>query len=98
MDIDTGTNELLCTVKDGVATVTLNRPEARNAMSPDLTAALRTQLAEVEKEYIVVMGTEDQKFVRSELDKVKKEVLELEEEILWDLIPEAFAAVRAALA
>jgi preprotein translocase subunit SecA len=42
------------------------------------------------------MGTEDQKFVRSELDKVKKEVLELEEEILWDLIPEAFAAVREA--
>jgi enoyl-CoA hydratase/carnithine racemase len=46
MDIDTGTNELLCTVKDGVATVTLNRPEARNAMSPDLTAALRTQIKE----------------------------------------------------
>jgi enoyl-CoA hydratase/carnithine racemase len=46
MDIDTGTNELLCTVKDGVATITLNRPEARNAMSPDLTAALRTQIKE----------------------------------------------------
>ena len=46
MDIDTGTNELLCNVKDGVATITLNRPEARNAMSPDLTAALRTQIKE----------------------------------------------------
>jgi enoyl-CoA hydratase/carnithine racemase len=46
MDIDTGTNELLCNVKDGVATITLNRPEARNAMSPDLTAALRTQIRE----------------------------------------------------
>src|SRR5436190_14447726 len=44
MDIDTGTNELLCVVKDGVATITLNRPEARNAMSPDLTAALRQQI------------------------------------------------------
>ena len=44
MEIDTGTNELLCAVKDGVALITLNRPDARNAMSPDLTAALRTQI------------------------------------------------------
>jgi enoyl-CoA hydratase/carnithine racemase len=44
MDIDTGTNELLCGVRDGVATITLNRPEARNALSPDLTAALRQQI------------------------------------------------------
>src|ERR1700722_2359818 len=44
MTIDTGTNELLCVVKDGVALITLNRPEARNAMSPDLTAALRNQI------------------------------------------------------
>jgi enoyl-CoA hydratase/carnithine racemase len=46
MEIDTGTNELLCSVTDGVALITLNRPEARNAMSPDLTAALRTQIKE----------------------------------------------------
>ena len=46
MKIDTGTNELLCVVRDGVALITLNRPEARNAMSPDLTAALRTQIKE----------------------------------------------------
>jgi enoyl-CoA hydratase/carnithine racemase len=32
--------------EQGVATITLNRPEARNAMSPDLTAALRTQIKE----------------------------------------------------
>ena len=44
MDIDTGTNELLCAVTDGVAVITLNRPDARNALSPDLTAALRTQI------------------------------------------------------
>src|SRR6186997_2929 len=44
MNIDTGTNELLCAVQDGVAIITLNRPEARNAMSPDLTAALRAQI------------------------------------------------------
>ena len=46
MEIDTGTNELLCVVRDGVALITLNRPEARNAMSPDLTPALRTQIKE----------------------------------------------------
>ena len=33
MEIDTGTTELLCAVRDGVALITLNRPEARNAMS-----------------------------------------------------------------
>jgi enoyl-CoA hydratase/carnithine racemase len=39
--IDTGTEQLLCTVRDGVATVTLNRPEARNAFSPAMSTALR---------------------------------------------------------
>lgn len=46
MEIDTGTNELLCIVKEGVALITLNRPEARNAMSDRLTPALRTQIKE----------------------------------------------------
>src|SRR6476469_7819362 len=44
MEIDTGTTELLCSVRDGVALITLNRPEARNAMSPDLTEALSNQI------------------------------------------------------
>ena len=44
MEIDTGTTELLCSVRDGVALITLNRPEARNAMSPALTEALRNQI------------------------------------------------------
>jgi enoyl-CoA hydratase/carnithine racemase len=44
MDIDTGTTELLCSVQGGVALITLNRPEARNAMSPALTEALRNQI------------------------------------------------------
>jgi len=30
--IDTGTNELLCVIRDRVAVITLNRPEAKNAM------------------------------------------------------------------
>ena len=46
MEIDTGTNELLCVVRDGVALITLNRPEARNAMSDRLTPALRSQIKE----------------------------------------------------
>jgi len=44
MEIDTGTNELLCVMREGVALITLNRPEARNAMSDKLTPALRVQI------------------------------------------------------
>jgi enoyl-CoA hydratase/carnithine racemase len=46
MEIDTGTNELLCVVREGVALITLNRPEARNALSDKLTPALRIQIRE----------------------------------------------------
>jgi enoyl-CoA hydratase/carnithine racemase len=46
MEIDTGTTELLCVVRDGVALITLNRPAARNAMSDKLTPALRQQIKE----------------------------------------------------
>ena len=42
--IDTGTDELLCVIRDRVAIITLNRPEARNAMSDNLTPALRTMI------------------------------------------------------
>lgn len=42
--IDTGTDELLCEVRDRVAIITLNRPEARNALSDHLTPALRTMI------------------------------------------------------
>jgi enoyl-CoA hydratase/carnithine racemase len=42
--IETGTDELLCTLRDRVATITLNRPEARNALSDRLTPALRTMI------------------------------------------------------
>lgn len=45
-DIDTGTSQLLCSVRDGVAVITLNRPDARNALSPDLTPALRRMIKE----------------------------------------------------
>src|SRR3954454_25260159 len=42
--IDTGTNELLCQIRDRFAIITLNRPEARNAMSGNLTPALRNMI------------------------------------------------------
>jgi len=42
--IDTGTNELLCAVRDRVAIITLNRPEARNALSDHLSPALRRMI------------------------------------------------------
>jgi enoyl-CoA hydratase/carnithine racemase len=42
--IDTGTDELLCVVRDRVAIITLNRPEVRNALSDTLTPALRSMI------------------------------------------------------
>src|SRR5215475_5423308 len=42
--IDTGTDQLLCAIRDRVAIITLNRPEARNAMSDKLTPALRAMI------------------------------------------------------
>jgi 2-(1,2-epoxy-1,2-dihydrophenyl)acetyl-CoA isomerase len=46
--IDTGTEHLKASLDDGVLTLTLNRPEARNAMSGEMTAALADQLAKAE--------------------------------------------------
>ena len=42
--LDTGTNELLGHLENRVATITLNRPEKRNALSDHLTPALRSML------------------------------------------------------
>jgi enoyl-CoA hydratase/carnithine racemase len=42
--VDTGTGELLCAIRDRVAVITLNRPEVRNALSDDLTPALRRMI------------------------------------------------------
>jgi enoyl-CoA hydratase/carnithine racemase len=42
--IDTGTRELLCVIRDRVAIITLNRPEARNSLSDHLTPALRAMI------------------------------------------------------
>lgn len=46
--LDTGTPDLLASLQAGVLTLTLNRPEARNAMSRAMNQALAQQLAQAE--------------------------------------------------
>ena len=48
--VDTGTTELLCELADGVATVTLNKPEKRNALGDVLTPALRDILLALDED------------------------------------------------
>ncbi len=62
----------------------------------EATTELREELAEAEQEYLDVLGTEEQKFARVEVDRIKKELRKEEEAILWEILPEAFAAVREA--
>jgi 2-(1,2-epoxy-1,2-dihydrophenyl)acetyl-CoA isomerase len=46
--LDTGTDDLLAEVDDGVAVLTMNRPHRRNAMSPGMMAAMDRVLGELE--------------------------------------------------
>ena len=46
--IDTGTDHLLATLDARVLTLTLNRPERRNALTPEMLGALAAQLADAE--------------------------------------------------
>jgi len=47
-DIDTGTTDVLASVDDGVAVITLNRPERRNAFSMPMVEALGDLLGKLE--------------------------------------------------
>ena len=47
LKIETGTDQLLCRIEQAVAVITLNRPEARNALSDELTPALRRMIFEM---------------------------------------------------
>jgi enoyl-CoA hydratase/carnithine racemase len=44
VSIETGTDELLCSVRERVALITFNRPQARNSLSDNLTPALRRMI------------------------------------------------------
>jgi len=46
--IDIGTDDLLARIDQGVAVITLNRPERRNALSPAMLDALAGVLRQVE--------------------------------------------------
>src|SRR5262249_42529605 len=48
--IETGTNDLLGSIEDGVATLTMNRPERRNALSGAMLSALSAALVECESD------------------------------------------------
>jgi 2-(1,2-epoxy-1,2-dihydrophenyl)acetyl-CoA isomerase len=48
MNINTGTEDLLASLDASVLTLTMNRPDARNAMSGGMTNALAEQLAKAE--------------------------------------------------
>ena len=47
-ELDTGTADLLASIDDGVALVTLNRPERRNALSGPMLGALASVLERLE--------------------------------------------------
>lgn len=59
--LETGTDELWCSVTDHVATITLNNPTKRNALSANLTPALARMLVETEADpdvrVLVLTGT-----------------------------------------
>jgi 2-(1,2-epoxy-1,2-dihydrophenyl)acetyl-CoA isomerase len=46
--LDTGTPDLLASLEDGVLTLTMNRPEARNALSRPMLQAMQKQLVDAE--------------------------------------------------
>ena len=46
--LDTGTEDLLAEIDDGVAVITMNRPARRNAFSQAMVSALGAVLARVE--------------------------------------------------
>ncbi|MCB0046585.1 MAG: preprotein translocase subunit SecA [Caldilineaceae bacterium] len=62
----------------------------------EATDVLREELAAAEEEFMAVLGTDEQKFARVEVDRIKKAILNAEEDVLLAILPEAFAAVREA--
>ncbi len=51
--VDTGTDDLLADITDGVAVLTMNRPDRRNALSGPMLTAMAAVLADVETDEAV---------------------------------------------
>ena len=51
--LDTGTEDLLAEIDDGVAVLTMNRPDRRNALSQAMVSAMAAVLAQVETDEAV---------------------------------------------
>jgi 2-(1,2-epoxy-1,2-dihydrophenyl)acetyl-CoA isomerase len=51
--LDTGTEDLRAEIDDGVAVLTMNRPDRRNALSPAMVSAMGAVLAQVETDEAV---------------------------------------------
>ena len=47
-EIETGTDHLLAKIENGVGYLTMNRPDARNAMSGEMNEAMQKNIAEFE--------------------------------------------------
>lgn len=50
IEIDTGTDELLCHIQDRVGVITLNKPQKKNALGDILTPALRRTVVTLEED------------------------------------------------
>ena len=50
MKRETGTSEILCEIRDRVATITLNRPKAKNALTMEMKEALYLLLRDLEED------------------------------------------------
>ena len=62
----------------------------------EATAEVRGLLAHAQEEYEAVAGTDEQRFARLEVERLRKQLLDQENSLLDEILPEAFAAVRAA--
>lgn len=63
IELETGTRQLLSHIHGNIGIITLNRPEAKNALSDELTPALRTQIANFDKDkrvnVLIITGAGD---------------------------------------
>ena len=63
IELETGTRQLLAHIHGDVGILTLNRPESKNALSDELTPALRKQISELNEDsrikILIITGAGD---------------------------------------